>query len=82
MKLRYEKPMIEVENYELSTSIASNCKNVVTMGPEYEDHAPCKDYYLHAGEDFPGNKARSIYNVDFWENCDCYTGASGIYFTS
>ena len=85
MKLKYEKPMIEIDDYELDASIASNCKVVVDMGPKYGSHDPCKSYYDHSGEPWPDPNAINLmsnYNIDFWENCDCYTSASGLYFTS
>lgn len=81
MKLHYEKPMIEIEHYELSTSIASQCNDVVSAGPAHELHAPCEDYYEIIGKDFP--LARSgPYNVGFYDNCDCYYGAGEGFFTS
>ena len=82
MKLKYEKPMLEIENYELDTSIASNCGLVVTSGPEHANHAPCDDYYDLIG--WP--KTKSIdgpkYNIDFYDDCACYYTASGAFFTS
>lgn len=82
MKKRYEKPILEVDAYELDTSIASNCRYVVKMGPEYGDHKLCEDYLEYEPFSVPGQVSPMAYNVDFWENCDCYTGASGQYFTS
>lgn len=86
MKKTYIKPMLEVENFELNASIASNCATVVSMGPEAPGHAPCKDYYDNVDEpnepDF--SKFSLRYNVDFWEKetCLCYYSASGTFFTS
>lgn len=85
MKRRYEKPIVEIENYELDANIASNCKRVITMGPVHPSHTVCDSYYQASGEPDPRTSEVSLfanYNVDFWENCDCYTSASGLYFTS
>lgn len=86
MKLRYEKPMLEIDIYELDTSIASNCRYVVDMGPEVPGgRNGCDSYYEISGETRTfALTPRGNYNVDFWQelNCDCYTSASGQYFTS
>lgn len=83
MKKEYKKPTIEIERYELATSIASNCGIVVDMGPVAEGHTACDSYYEASGEERPTTYSLSrSYNVDFWENCDCYTSASGYFFTS
>lgn len=82
MKLRYEKPLLEVENYELDTSIASNCNYVISSGPAHRDHAPCKDYYDLIGMPMPQSAKPNNYNIDFYDDCDCYYSASGIFFTS
>ena len=82
MKKIYEKPMLEVEHYELDTSIASNCGYVVTSGPAHPDHDPCEDYYDLIGMPMPYNTNAVKYNIDFYDDCDCYYSASGIFFTS
>lgn len=82
MKLKYEKPVLEVENYELDTSIASNCGIVVTSGPKHEKHAPCEDYYDLIGLPMPNSTEGPKYNIDFYDDCDCYYSASGFFFTS
>lgn len=89
MKKAYEKPYVLVENYELSTNIASNCSLVVEMGPEGPDAIKvCDDYYEKTGETKPENGIAMFslpHNVQFWseESCDCYysAGDSGC-FTS
>ncbi len=82
MKLKYEKPMLEVENYELDASIASNCQMVVNSGPAHPEHSPCEDYYELIGLPMPNTYGVNRYNVDFYDDCDCYYSASGIFFTS
>lgn len=84
MKKVYEAPSLEIELYELDTSIASNCGTVVDMGPEGPGAvAVCKDYYDKAEEAYPDSTTWSLpHNVDFWNNCDCYYSASGTFFTS
>lgn len=82
MKRVYEKPLFEIETYELSSNIASNCAIVVTMGPEGPGAIKvCRDYYDKVGEDAPaGIAAYSLpHNVQFWSNksCDCYYNAGG-----
>ncbi|MGN1181743.1 MAG: hypothetical protein ACI4SR_01965 [Faecalibacillus sp.] len=87
MKKNYFKPAVEVELYELSDSIASNCNTVVTMGPDGPGYIEiCEDYYEITGETPPSTYtlSRSRYNIDFWteDSCDCYYSASGTFFTS
>ena len=84
MKKVYEAPSLEIELYELDTSIASNCSTVVTMGPEGPGaEKVCQDYYDETGELYPDSATLSLrHNVDFWNNCDCYYSASGTFFTS
>lgn len=86
MKKVYEAPSLEIELYELDTSIASNCSTVVDMGPEGPGaEKVCKDYYDKAEEPYPDSASWSLrHNVDFWTeaNCDCYYSASGAFFTS
>lgn len=81
MKRVYEKPYALVENYELSSNIASNCAMTVTMGPEGPSAIKvCDDYYDKTGEVRPKSRARSLpHNVQFWteENCNCYYSAGG-----
>ncbi|MGM9681443.1 MAG: hypothetical protein ACI3XR_08055 [Eubacteriales bacterium] len=89
MKKDYVTPKLEIEYYQLSTGIASNCAVVVNMG-DYgggtgED--VCNDYLEMVGISGAKSitKSRSYaYNVNFWENtCDCYTTAGGPgFFTS
>lgn len=83
MKKVYVAPALEVEFYELDSSIASNCALVVEMGPAGPGAIKvCKDYYDKTVEPYPeeGIAAASLpHNVQFWteESCDCYYSAGG-----
>lgn len=70
MKKTYIAPSMEVELFELDTSIASNCATVVSNGPAMGSHDQCEDY-----DDPFGISTMSLHNVTFYEdtNCDCYT---------
>lgn len=84
MKKVYKKPMIEIERYELSSNIASNCALVVNMGPAAEDAVKvCDDYYEKTGETKPASYSLP-HNVQFWseQTCDCYYSAGSGCFTS
>ncbi|MDD6066789.1 MAG: hypothetical protein PUD04_09550 [Firmicutes bacterium] len=81
MKRVYEKPVAEIEMYELNSNIASNCALVVNMGPEGPGAIKvCDDYYDKTG-DPRETKSISAYslphNVQFWSDCDCYYSAGG-----
>lgn len=93
MKKTYVKPLIEIETYELSASIAPNCGNVISLGPgipgsdEYK-YRMCDDYsdvgFMSLN---PGYSLNSTNVTPFYqngaENCDCYyTSGNRGYFTS
>lgn len=84
MKKVYEAPIIEIEKYELSGSIAANCNIVVSNGPGIEGYLLCEDYKPEDG--FGGyalQRAVEASNVNFYEDtCDCYYSANGQYWTS
>lgn len=87
MKKTYEAPALEIEVYELSASIASNCALVVDMGPEGPGAIKvCEDYYDKTGESRDASAASYSlpHNVQFWseETCDCYYSAGSGCFTS
>lgn len=88
MKKIYEQPCAEIERYELSSNIASNCALVVNMGPEAPDAIKvCDDYYTKTGETRYTSNISSYslpHNVQFWseETCDCYYSAGSGCFTS
>lgn len=87
MKKVYEAPKLEIEKYELDTSIASHCGITVSNGPAMGNHSQCDDYKDPFG-DPPGEEPMLMsepYNVQFYEdtNCDCYTtGGDYGYWTS
>lgn len=89
MKKPYAKPMIEIEAYELNASIAANCGDKVTLGPEAPGKEVC-DEFKDAFEVFaviPGIGIQSTGGTPFYNdgsaNCDCYySSGGGIYFTS
>ena len=89
MKKSYMKPLIEIESYTLTASLAANCGDVVTLGPEATGRTTC-DEFKDAFEVFafiPGIGLQSTGGTPFYANgdanCDCYysSGASS-YFTS
>lgn len=80
MKKVYVEPELVLELYTLDASIASNCEEVVSNGPEAGNHSACKDYVAP----FSLYKSEPI-NVNFYEDtaCECYTsGQNGMYWTS
>ena len=84
MKKIYEKPMIEIETYVLSASIAANCVDSVTLGPEAPGYTPCRDYD-GSFDVFSSGKAKTAVEVPFYNNeiCDCYySSTGGNYMTS
>lgn len=88
MKKRYEKPLLEIEEYELNMSIAYNCAMVVSNGPAVGSHTLCSDYGakdpFEMDDEGDAVMAASVYNVSFYEeSCDCYYSAGGEgYWTS
>lgn len=80
MKKVYEAPKIEVEAYELSSSIANNCAIPVTNGPAIGSHQQCDDFkdpFAMGMMSMQKARARAVHNVQFYEdtNCDCYYSA-------
>ena len=87
MKKAYSKPLLEIEAYTLSASIASHCGIVVSNGPAMGTHEQCKDYHDPFQTVIPPENSilGGPYNVKFYEdtNCDCYTtGGDYGYWTS
>lgn len=83
MRKAYSAPQLELEIYNLSASIASNCAVVVNNGPAMGEHTACEGYV----DPFPSTSSYRLRpsNVTFYEdtNCDCYTTQSGYgYWTS
>lgn len=89
MKKTYAKPVIEIEAYTLSASLAATCGNTVSLGPEAPGKTVC-DEFKDAFEVFaviPGIGIQSTGGTPFYSdgsaNCDCYySSGGGIYFTS
>ncbi len=91
MKKTYTKPMIEIESYELSASIASNCGNVISLGPGIpgsDKYVKCDDYYdsgfMSLIPEFSLNTTGDTpFYSDLSKVCDCYyTSGNKGYFTS
>ena len=86
MKKIYEKPLIEIEAYQLDAAIAANCGNIVSLGPEAPGKTTCNEFKDAFGEDDDWGTF-SVRNTPFYAdgaaNCDCYytSGGEG-YFTS
>lgn len=86
MRKPYVAPQLEVEVYELSTSIASNCNVVVDNGPamwwgsEHQHQQSACQSYLN----IVGGEVFVDVNVNFYDTgcCDCYTTGSGSFWTS
>lgn len=76
VKANYEKPKIEVEEYQLDTAIATGCGTIVDLGPEEHDyngtHYTVCDYFGEETFD-----AESPANMNFFESCSCYLSAGG-----
>lgn len=93
MKKEYIAPDFDVDSFELSQSIASQCGFVLTLGlwdpslhPEH-----CEDYYDNIDEPYPWEQRVNTFslphNIVFWNDesgaCDCYYSASSSgYFAS
>lgn len=87
MKSVYSKPILEIEAYTLSASIASHCDIVVSNGPALGKHEQCSDYQdpFAAIKQPDAGIMSGPYNVQFYEDtkCDCYTtGGDYGYWTS
>lgn len=84
MKKVYNKPLIEIEAYQLDASIAGSCGTVVSLGPGDINGYVCKEF----GEDPFGIQSIQTGMVSFYDGvkgtvCDCYyTASSNAYFTS
>lgn len=79
MKLTYIAPDIEVERYELNTSIAGNCTNVVSQGPEIGDHKACDEYDDNIWGDEFAISTFAARQTSFYDDgtCECYYSSSG-----
>ena len=85
MKTGYEKPVMEIERYELDSSIAANCGVTVSSGPEdfqgnicdeFKDSMEVVSYGIR-------NSGAPFYDGTTGPVCDCYYSSGGqSYFTS
>ena len=90
MKKTYAKPVIEIEAYTLSASLAATCGNTVSLGPEAPGKTPCDEFKdaFEVVSVIPGIGIMSIakntpFYADGAANCDCYYTSGGLgYFTS
>lgn len=91
MRRTYAKPVLEVEEFMLNASIASNCGQVITHGPEDPTHSACVEFEgrdeVDGGEFTPFLLSRaasaSFYDADNGGTCTCYYSAGGEgYYTS
>ena len=75
MKKVYEKPVAEIELYQLSRSIATACDTVVTLGPAATGYEACEEYIVDTGSRSSAAAASetkiegSFYSTD---TCTCY----------
>ena len=84
MKMGYEKPMIEFEEYELNAAVASGCTTTVTLAPEAwvyngKSYGICEEYIQTLDVD------GSVSNSGCWfkESCSCYlSSGNGTLLTS
>ena len=90
MKKTYAKPVIEIEAYTLSASLAATCGNTVTLGPEAPGKITCeefKDAYevvsVIPGIGIMSTTKNTPFYADGAASCDCYYTSGGLgYFTS
>lgn len=87
MKKAYSKPSIEIEVYELSASIASNCGDTVSLGPEAPGYEICDEFKdafdVVTTYGLLRTEKRTPFYSDGAANCDCYYSSGGAgYFTS
>lgn len=89
MKKAYAKPLIEIETYELSASIAQSCGNNLTLGPGTQTQPVCKEYEgdWDVFSIVPGIGVMSTGGKPFYTDtpdiCDCYVqSGNGILFSS
>lgn len=90
MKKNYSKPLIEIESYTLSASLAASCGNVISLGPEAPGKTTCAEFEdsFNVTAFIPGLGIQGVAkNTPFYDdgsaNCDCYytSGGQG-YFNS
>ena len=79
MRKVYEKPVIEVELYQLSQSIATACATVVSLGPggtvNGVTYKVCSEYSVDTGTRGETSTASTwMYEGTFYseDSCTCY----------
>lgn len=90
MKKPYAKPMIEIEAYELSASIAATCENKISLGPEAPGKNTCSEFddAFEVYAVIPGLGIQSVgggtpFYADGSASCNCYySSGDSLYFTS
>ena len=95
MRKVYSKPTLEIEVYEMSANIASNCGTTISLGPEAYDKPICSDFSSEENPGFGDDDDFEFFSLytarsggtPFYEdnsaNCDCYYSSGGRgYFTS
>ena len=90
MKKTYAKPVIEIEAYTLSASLAATCGNTVSLGPEAPGKTKCDEFKdafevvsVIPGIGIMGITKNTPFYADGAANCDCYYTSGGLgYFTS
>ena len=84
MKKKYEKPVMKIEVYQLSSSIAA-CTTKVSYGPYIpgynQESDACSEYLLNEGE---GAAASYQYSGGFYTTatCTCYHSLGSSTLTS
>lgn len=78
MKIDYEKPMIEYDEYELDESIAAGCTTIVTLAPmPYEGHEICSEYAQPLSL-FDRSNGTKYDNWNDSTSCTCYFSSGEI----
>lgn len=79
MRKVYKKPVVEVELYQLSQSIATACATVVSLGPggTYGDttYEVCSEYKVDTGSRSGTSTVdTAVYEGSFYstDTCSCY----------
>ena len=85
MKKEYQKPIIEIEVYQMDAAIAVSCSFKVSLGPEAPGKDVCakfEDAFEVTGVTTYASRGTPFYS-DGSVNCDCYySSGGGGYFTS
>ena len=72
MKIVYEKPGFEIEEYELTAAIATGCSVIITMGPD----EGCPEYAQPYAVRRSASEPTSVpFSTEY--SCSCYPSASG-----